>query len=133
MFTSVCGRLCGTVLAAALTVGVEAGAQAATVDLTRVNLTSFDRIDLAGAQQARDDFLASHTVKNLRSETFEGKVYGYVVWPPRGGNGFGYDPMFVANGQSQTFGEMEPASKYAISHRTRAFDHFKHAVLDVAG
>ena len=65
-----------------------------------------------------------------QTQLFEGKVYGHVVWPPRGGNGFGYDPIFVANGQSQTFGEMEPASKYAISHRTRAFDHFKRAVLD---
>jgi XTP/dITP diphosphohydrolase len=61
---------------------------------------------------------------------FEGKVYGSVVWPPRGTNGFGYDPIFVADGHSETFGEMEPARKYAISHRTRAFDHFKRAVLD---
>ena len=67
------------------------------------------------------------------TQLFEGKVYGHVVWPPRGGNGFGYDPIFVADGQEQTFGEMEPASKYAISHRTRAFDHFKRAVLDAAG
>lgn len=64
---------------------------------------------------------------------FEGTVDGHVVWPPRGGNGFGYDPMFVADGETETFGEMEPASKYAISHRTRAFDHFKRAVLDGAG
>jgi XTP/dITP diphosphohydrolase len=64
---------------------------------------------------------------------FEGKVYGSVVWPRRGTNGFGYDPMFVADGHTETFGEMEPASKYAISHRTRAFDHFKRAVLDDAG
>jgi len=61
---------------------------------------------------------------------FEGKVYGHVVWPPRGGNGFGYDPMFVAEGEQQTFGEMEPASKYAISHRTRAFERFKRDCLD---
>lgn len=64
---------------------------------------------------------------------FKGRVDGDIVWPPRGGNGFGYDPMFVAEGHAQTFGEMEPASKYAISHRTRAFDHFKRAVLDDAG
>ena len=64
---------------------------------------------------------------------FEGTVDGHVVWPPRGGNGFGYDPMFVADGETETFGEMEPASKYAISHRTRAFDHFKRAILDGAG
>jgi XTP/dITP diphosphohydrolase len=65
-----------------------------------------------------------------RTEFFEGKVYGSVVWPPRGGNGFGYDPIFVAEGQTLTFGEMEPADKYAISHRTRAFDAFKRACLD---
>ena len=67
-----------------------------------------------------------------QTQLFEGKVYGHVVWPPRGGNGFGYDPIFVADGKEQTFGEMEPASKYAISHRTRAFDHFKRAVLDAS-
>jgi XTP/dITP diphosphohydrolase len=64
------------------------------------------------------------------TELFEGKVYGSVVWPPRGTNGFGYDPIFVADGQTMTFGEMEPADKYAISHRTRAFDTFKRACLD---
>jgi XTP/dITP diphosphohydrolase len=61
---------------------------------------------------------------------FEGKVFGSLVWPPRGGNGFGYDPMFVADGATETFGEMEPAHKYAISHRTRAFAAFKAAMLD---
>jgi XTP/dITP diphosphohydrolase len=67
------------------------------------------------------------------TELFEGKVYGHVVWPPRGTNGFGYDPIFVADGQTKTFGEMEPANKYAISHRTRAFDNFKRACLDASG
>jgi XTP/dITP diphosphohydrolase len=61
---------------------------------------------------------------------FEGRVYGTLVWPPRGGNGFGYDPMFVADGETLTFGEMEPASKYAISHRTRAFAAFKRDCLE---
>jgi XTP/dITP diphosphohydrolase len=61
---------------------------------------------------------------------FEGKVFGHLVWPPRGGNGFGYDPMFVADGADQSFGEMEPAQKYAISHRTRAFAAFKAGMLD---
>jgi len=65
--------------------------------------------------------------------TFAGKVCGHLVWPSRGGNGFGYDPMFVPDGHNVTFGEMEPAAKYAISHRTRAFDAFRKAVLgDVA-
>ena len=61
---------------------------------------------------------------------FEGKVFGHLVWPPRGGNGFGYDPMFVAEGETLTFGEMEPEQKYAISHRTRAFAKFKAECLE---
>jgi XTP/dITP diphosphohydrolase len=54
-------------------------------------------------------------------EPFEGEVHGRLVWPPRGGRGFGYDPMFRADGHDETFGEMEPAAKHRISHRARAF------------
>ena len=60
-----------------------------------------------------------------KCQFYEGRVFGHLVWPARGGNGFGYDPMFVAEGETNTFGEMEPAEKYAISHRTRAFAKFK--------
>lgn len=63
------------------------------------------------------------------AEVFEGKVFGRLVWPPRGDQGFGYDPMFLAEGQSETFGEMEPAAKHAISHRARAFRLFVAACL----
>jgi len=55
-------------------------------------------------------------------ESFEGKVHGTLVWPPRGPNGFGYDAMFLPIGGNQTFGEMDPAAKHAISHRARAFE-----------
>jgi XTP/dITP diphosphohydrolase len=54
-------------------------------------------------------------------ESFTGAVHGRLVWPPRGGEGFGYDPVFVADGHAITFGEMEPAKKHAISHRADAF------------
>jgi XTP/dITP diphosphohydrolase len=54
-------------------------------------------------------------------ESFEGKVHGTLVWPPRGSNGFGYDAMFVANGDTRTFGELDPAEKHAVSHRAEAF------------
>ncbi len=54
-------------------------------------------------------------------ETFEGRVNGALVWPPRGERGFGYDPMFVPDGGSETFGEIEPAAKHRISHRADAF------------
>jgi XTP/dITP diphosphohydrolase len=60
---------------------------------------------------------------------FEGKVYGHLIWPPRGTRGFGYDPMFVADGHALTFGEMEPDAKHAISHRARAFQLFARACL----
>jgi XTP/dITP diphosphohydrolase len=55
------------------------------------------------------------------TEGFEGKVQGCWVDPPRGSRGFGYDPMFVPDGATETFGEMDPAAKHAISHRARAF------------
>lgn len=63
------------------------------------------------------------------TQFFEGKVHGVLVWPSRGGNGFGYDPMFLMDGEALTFGEMEPAQKYALSHRTRAFALFTRALL----
>jgi XTP/dITP diphosphohydrolase len=63
------------------------------------------------------------------AETFEGEVRGRLVFPPRGTNGFGYDPIFVADGMNQTFGEIDPAQKHAISHRARAFEKFARAVL----
>ncbi len=52
---------------------------------------------------------------------FEGRVQGSLVWPPRGRNGFGYDPAFQPAGHAQTFGEFEPGAKQAISHRAAAF------------
>lgn len=54
-------------------------------------------------------------------ETVEGSVHGHLVWPPRGDKGFGYDPVFVPDGHKQTFGEMDPARKQAMSHRAQAF------------
>jgi XTP/dITP diphosphohydrolase len=54
-------------------------------------------------------------------ESFEGRVDGVLVWPPRGTRGFGYDPMFLPEGGGLTFGEMEPEAKHKISHRARAF------------
>ena len=54
-------------------------------------------------------------------EHFEGRVDGTLVWPPRGAQGFGYDPMFLPDGHILTFGEMEPMKKHDMSHRARAF------------
>lgn len=70
-------------------------------------------------------------------ESFEGKVFGTLVFPPRGMLGFGYDPIFLPEGLTRTFGEMMAAEKQAIpadgspalSHRARAFQAFARAHL----
>lgn len=55
------------------------------------------------------------------SEIFEGRVEGNLVWPPRGTMGFGYDPVFQPIGFGETFAELDPAQKQAMSHRADAF------------
>lgn len=57
-------------------------------------------------------------------EVFVGKVDGSLSWPMRGELGFGFDPIFTANGESETFGEMDPAKKKDLSHRADAFRKF---------
>jgi XTP/dITP diphosphohydrolase len=61
-------------------------------------------------------------------ETFEARVDGHAVWPPRGERGFGYDPLFQPDGFERTFGEMTAEEKHrlppqgeGLSHRARAF------------
>jgi XTP/dITP diphosphohydrolase len=63
------------------------------------------------------------------TDSFHGRVEGTLAWPPRGGEGFGYDPMFLPLGGTQTFGEMAPEAKHAISHRARAFAQLRAACL----
>ena len=58
----------------------------------------------------------------------EGRIDGALTFPPRGERGFGYDPIFIPEGSSLTFGEMDPAAKDAISHRARAFAKLKAAL-----
>ena len=54
-------------------------------------------------------------------QVFEGVVGGQVVWPMRGELGFGFDPVFLPDGESETFGEMDPERKHSMSHRADAF------------
>jgi XTP/dITP diphosphohydrolase len=79
-------------------------------------------------RQAGSDDRGAHFTSALclawpdgHTEVFVGRIDGRLVWPPRGKNGFGYDPMFVADGYELTFGEMDPSEKHAISHRAEAF------------
>ncbi|MBP8072772.1 MAG: non-canonical purine NTP pyrophosphatase, partial [Brevundimonas sp.] len=60
----------------------------------------------------------------------EGRVDGLLTFPPRGDRGFGYDPIFIPEGQTQTFGELDPALKDSISHRAAAFAKLKAALMD---
>lgn len=60
-------------------------------------------------------------------QTFEGEVHGRLAFPPRGDHGFGYDPIFIADGMEQTFAEIDPALKHAMSHRARAFEKLLHS------
>ncbi|GGE08280.1 non-canonical purine NTP pyrophosphatase [Polymorphobacter glacialis] len=55
------------------------------------------------------------------TESVEGRVDGRIAWPPRGANGFGYDPIFMMDGQFRTYGEMLRAEKESDNHRARAF------------
>jgi XTP/dITP diphosphohydrolase len=73
------------------------------------------------------------------TETFRGEVEGHIVWPPRGTQGFGYDPVFQPDGYDVTFGEMpaeqkhgwKPGEDAALSHRARAFKLFVETGLDI--
>jgi XTP/dITP diphosphohydrolase len=60
-------------------------------------------------------------------KSFEGEVHGRLAFPPRGSQGFGYDPIFIPEGWDQTFGEIDPHVKNAMSHRARAFEKLLHS------
>ncbi|MEM6665575.1 MAG: RdgB/HAM1 family non-canonical purine NTP pyrophosphatase [Pseudomonadota bacterium] len=72
-------------------------------------------------------------------ETFEGRIDGVCIWPPRGDKGFGYDPMFQPEGHTRTFGEMSSDEKHGwaqaegLSHRARAFDIMVKAAFSGSG
>lgn len=63
------------------------------------------------------------------AETFYGEVRGTLIWPVRGAEGFGYDPMFVPEGHDVTFAEMDLAQKQTMSHRARAFEKLVKAIF----
>lgn len=82
-----------------------------------------DALQASGTTDRRAAFMCALSLvwPDGHDETVEGTVKGALVWPPRGNNGFGYDPVFVADGYDITFGEMEPDTKHAIGHRADAF------------
>ena len=81
-----------------------------------------------------DDYSASFfcalalVTPNGHEMAFLGEVKGHLTFPPKGNNGFGYDPIFIANGMDKTFSEIEPNFKHSISHRADAFRQLTHAI-----
>jgi XTP/dITP diphosphohydrolase len=108
---------------------------------------AMERVERELARRAvPDDARQAHFVSALviawpdgHEELFEGRVFGRVVWPPRGTKGFGYDPMFQPDGHERTFGEISSEEKHgidwasggrALSHRARAFVRLAAACLE---
>ena len=87
------------------------------VAMARVNAEMGDAAD----RRAQFVCALALTWPDGHTEIFEGTVDGTLVWPPRGDRGFGYDPMFLAEGDTGTYGEIEPMEKHAKSHRAVAF------------
>lgn len=77
-----------------------------------------------GTDTARFICALSLAFPNKDVHTYEGKIEGKIVWPPRGDKGFGYDPIFRMLGDKQTFAQIEPQEKHYKSHRADAFAKF---------
>ena len=94
------------------------------------------KVEDAMRKRGATDMTANFTCALVLAEpggealAFEGKVFGKIAFPPRGMRGFGYDPIFIADGETLTFGEMDPDAKHAISHRARAFEKLMIATFD---
>lgn len=86
----------------------------------------------AGSKDLRARFVCCLSLAwpDGHTEEFEGVVEGMLTFPPRGLLGFGFDPVFTPLGYAETFGEMDPALKHAISHRAGAFRKLVAACFD---
>jgi XTP/dITP diphosphohydrolase len=91
-----------------------------------------ERLEETGSDDRASWFTSALAVAwpNGPTVVVEGRIDGQLTFPPRGDQGFGYDPIFIADGHAITFGEMAPAAKDAISHRALAFAKLKAALFD---
>ncbi len=97
----------------------------AAIQKVQDNISKISGVGIDGTQTASFVAVLALVYPDGRSKTFEGWVDGTLCWPPRGDNGFGYDPIFVPEGHEMTFAEMEPIQKQAMSHRAHAVRKFK--------
>jgi len=99
--------------------------EAANRDFGRAMERVWREVEAAGEDASRDAHFACALSlarpDDGQVQSFEGRIDGTLVWPPRGDKGFGYDPMFVPVGYDETFGEIDPEEKHRISHRADAF------------
>ena len=114
--------------------GIYSARWAVTPDGSRDFNFAMDKIEeaLGGAEDKSAAFICALSLAwpDGHVETFEGRVNGVLSFPPRGTQGFGYDPIFIPNGYEVTFAEMEPADKHAISHRADAFKQLVEACFE---
>lgn len=78
----------------------------------------------AGTRRARFRTVVAFVDAAGDVHTFEGICEGHIADAPRGSEGFGYDPVFVPEGETRTFAEMSPDEKNAVSHRKKALEKF---------
>lgn len=84
-------------------------------------------LEALGTDNYAAKFVCALALAHPDGETrlYEGEVHGTLTFPPRGDKGFGYDPIFIPDGHTQTFAEMDPGEKHAMSHRANAFKLLK--------
>jgi len=108
-------------------------------DFAAAMLMIEEKLQASGTSNRRAHFVSALCVAwpDGHIEEFEARVDGTLVWPPRGTQGFGYDPMFLPEGHTRTFGEMDAEEKHGLpprgkglSHRARAFVMLAEACLD---
>jgi XTP/dITP diphosphohydrolase len=89
-------------------------------------------LEASGAADRRANFTCALALAAPSGDVvvYSGKVHGTLTWPPRGKRGFGYDPIFVPEGYTETFGEMDPELKNRLSHRMRAFEQLMLALYE---
>ena len=109
----------------------------ASKDFALAMKTVNERLQAKGAttpQARRGAFVAALCLAwpDGNTATFEGRVDGTIVWPPRGERGFGYDPIFLPDGFERTFGEMSAEEKHGLPPRGRGLSHRARAFLKLA-